>query len=198
LAYLLAVLPARQAGIVMLFILIPFYTSLLVRTTAWLVLLQREGLVNDLGVFLGLFQHRVELVHNRIGVYVAMVHILLPFMVFPIYSVMKGVSPEYMRAARSLGAGTLFAFRQVYLPLTLPGVAAGSLLVFILSLGFYVTPALVGGARDQFVSYYISYFTNQTVYWGMAAALSLVLVSAVLLLFGLYYRLIGLDRVRLG
>ena len=147
---------------------------------------------------MGLFSKQIELVHNRFGVYVAMVHILLPFMVLPIYSVMKGISPHYMRAARSLGAGALLSLREVYLPLTMPGVAAGCLLVFIQCLGFYITPALVGGPGDQFVSYYIAYFTNQTVNWGMAAALSAVLLVAVLLLFWLYNRLVGLDRMKLA
>ena len=197
-AYLLANLATRTSNLLMLFVLIPFYTALLVRTTAWLVLLQQHGIVNDTAIALGLYDERLPLVHNRFGVYVAMVHILLPFMLLPIYSVMKGISPEHMRAAKSLGADALLAFRQVYLPQTLPGVAAGSLLVFILSMGFYVTPALVGGPRDQFVSYFIAYYTNQTVNWGMAAALSVVLLSAVLILFFIYYRLVGVEKMKLG
>jgi putative spermidine/putrescine transport system permease protein len=198
LAYLLATLPTRASNLLMLLVLIPFYTSLLVRTTAWLVLLQREGLVNDALIALGLTNHRIQFVHNRFGVYVAMVHVLLPFMVLPIYSVMKGISPQYMRAALSLGAGPVLAFREVYLPQTFPGIAAGCLLVFILSLGYYITPALVGGPQDQMVSYYISYFTNQTINWGMSAALSAVLLLAVLILFVAYNRLVGLDSIRLG
>jgi len=198
LAYLLATLPTRISNILMFLVLIPFYTSLLVRTTAWLVLLQREGLVNDVLIGVGLTDHRIQLVHNRFGVYVAMVHVLLPFMMLPIYSIMKGISPQYMRAARSLGAGPVFAFREAYLPQTFPGIAAGCLLVFILSLGYYVTPALVGGPGDQMVSYYISYFTNQTVNWGMSAALSAVLLMAVLILFVVYNRMVGLDRMKLG
>lgn len=197
-AYLLASLPTRKSNLLLLLVLIPFYTSLLVRTTAWLVLLQRQGVVNDTAMLLGLFDERLQLVHNRFGVYVAMVHILLPFMVLPIYSVMKGISPEYVRAARSLGADAFLAFREAYLPQTLPGVAAGCLLVFIQCLGFYVTPALVGGPRDQMVSYFIAYYTNQTVNWGMAAALSVVLLTAVIVLFAVYNRLIGLDRMKLG
>ena len=135
---------ARQPADIL--VLLPFWTSVLVRTTAWLVLLQREGVVNDLAVRLGITATRIELVHNRFGVYVAMVHILLPFMVLPIYSVMRRISPQHMRAAASLGARPLLAFRKVYLPQSLPGVIGGCLLVFILALGFYVTPALVGGA----------------------------------------------------
>ncbi len=198
LAYLLATLPTRKSNLLMYLVLLSFYTSLLVRTTAWLVLLQSQGLVNDLGIFLGLYEDRIQLIHNRFGTYVAMVHIFLPFMLLPIFSVMKGIPSQYVRAARSLGAGPVLAFREVYLPQTLPGVAAGCLLVFILSLGVYVTPALVGGPRDQMVSYFIATYTNQTVNWGMASALSVILLLAVMIVFGVYIRLVGLERMRLG
>ena len=148
-AYLLAVLPTRQSNLLILLLLLPFWTSLLVRTTAWLVLLQNEGLVNDLAITLGVWEDPVQLVRNRMGVYIAMVHILLPFMVLPMFSVMKGIDPYRMRAAASLGANPLRAFLKVYFPQTVPGVGAGVLLVFILSLGYYITPALVGGPRDH-------------------------------------------------
>jgi putative spermidine/putrescine transport system permease protein len=126
-------------------ILIPFWTSLLVRTTAWLVLLQNQGVVNDFGLYLGLWKDRIQLIHNRFGVYVTMVQILLPYMVLPIYGVMKRVPMSYLRAAKSLGANPFVAFVRIYLPLTKHGIGAGALLVFILAIGFYVTPALVGG-----------------------------------------------------
>ena len=137
-----------RARMLLLLVLLPFWTSLLVRTTAWVVLLQSGGVVNSLLGWLGLVDpaHPLELIHNRIGVLIAMTHVLLPFMVLPIYSVMKSIPPNYMRAAASLGAPPLSAFLRVYLPLTLPGVSAGCLLVFILALGYYITPALVGGA----------------------------------------------------
>jgi putative spermidine/putrescine transport system permease protein len=185
-AHLLASLPAGRGNLLMILVLLPFWTSVLVRTTAWLVLLQREGLVNDLAMKLGLLGSRLELVHNRIGVYVAMVHILLPFMVLPIYSVLRRIPAIHMRAAATLGARPLLAFRKVYFPQSLPGVTGGCLLVFILALGFYVTPALVGGPSDQLISYFIALYANEFVNWGMAAALSVILLAAVALLLAVY------------
>jgi putative spermidine/putrescine transport system permease protein len=179
-------------------VLLPFWTSLLVRTGAWVVLLQREGPVNEALIALGLVREPLQLVYNRTGVYVAMTHILLPFMVLPLYSVMRGIPPEYMRAATSLGAHPLRAFLRVYLPLTVPGIGAGCLLVFILAIGYYITPALVGGVNDQMVSYFVAFFTEQTINWGMASALGTVLLAATLILFALYARLVGIDRLKLG
>ena len=197
-AYLLAVLPTRQSNLLILLLLLPFWTSLLVRTTAWLVLLQNEGLVNDLAITLGVWEDPVQLVRNRMGVYIAMVHILLPFMVLPMFSVMKGIDPYHMRAAASLGANPLRAFLKVYFPQTIPGVGAGVLLVFILSLGYYITPALVGGPRDQMLSYFIAFHANNTVNWGLAAALSLVLMVCVVVFFAMYQRLVGVGNVKMG
>ena len=197
-AYLLAVLPTRQSNLLILLLLLPFWTSLLVRTTAWLVLLQNEGLVNDIAITVGAWEEPVQLVRNRLGVYIAMVHILLPFMVLPMFSVMKGIDPYHMRAAASLGANPLRAFLRVYLPQTIPGVGAGVLLVFILSLGYYITPALVGGPRDQMLSYFIAFHANTTVNWGMAAALSLVLMCCVVVFFAMYQRLVGVGNVKMG
>jgi putative spermidine/putrescine transport system permease protein len=197
LAYKLASLPARISNLLLILVLLPFWTSLLVRTGAWVVLLQREGVINDLLLALGLVSEPLQLVYNRFGVYVAMTHILLPFMVLPLYSVMRGIPPQYMRAAASLGAGPVRAFLRVYLPQTVPGIAAGCLLVFILAIGYYITPALVGGANDQMVSYFVAFFTNQTINWGMASALGTVLLIATLVLFALYTRLVGMDRLKL-
>jgi putative spermidine/putrescine transport system permease protein len=200
LAYWIATAPAATARKLMLLVLLPFWTSLLVRTTAWVVVLQSGGVVNSLLGWLGLIDpaHPVELIHNRIGVLIAMTHILLPFMVLPIFSVMKGIPPNYMRAAASLGAPPLWAFLRVYLPLSLPGVSAGSLLVFILALGYYITPALVGGAQDQMLSYFIAYFASQVTNWGMAAALSATLLVLVLILYAVYHRIVGIDKLRMG
>ena len=197
-AYLLANLPTKTSNLLMIFVLLPFWTSLLVRTIAWVVLLQSQGVVNDTAVALGLWSERIQLVHNRTGVYIAMVHILLPFMVLPIYSVMKGISPTHMRAAASLGANKMRAFLEVYVPQTIPGIGAGVLLVFIISLGYYITPALVGGPRDQMLSYFVAFHTNQTLNWGMAAALSVSLLFCVLIFFSIYNRLVGVDKMRLG
>jgi putative spermidine/putrescine transport system permease protein len=198
LAYKLASLPARISNLLLILVLLPFWTSLLVRTGAWIVLLQREGPVNDVLLTLHLIGEPLQLVYNRTGVYVAMTHILLPFMVLPLYSVMRGIPPEYMRAATSLGAHPLRAFLRVYLPLTVPGIGAGCLLVFILAIGYYITPALVGGVNDQMVSYFVAFFTEQTINWGMASALGTVLLAATLILFALYARLVGIDRLKLS
>ena len=197
-SYLLAILPTRKSNILLMLVLLPFWTSLLVRTTAWVVLLQTEGLVNDLAVLIGLWDERIQLIHNRLGVYVAMVHILLPFMVLPIFSVMKGISPSHMRAAVSLGANPLRSFLIVYLPQTIPGIGAGVLLVFIISLGYYITPALVGGPKDQMLSFFIAFNTNVTVNWGLAAALSVVLLSLVMVFFAMYNKLVGVDNLKLS
>lgn len=182
-AYLLATTTPAWSSRLMMFVLLPFWTSLLVRTTAWLVLLQSNGVVNALLSWIGLVSRPLELVHNRVGVLIAMTHILLPFVILPVLAVMKGISPVYMRAASSLGAPFWRAFLRVYLPMTLPGVAAGTLLVFILALGYYITPTLVGGPRDQMLSTFIAYFVNQSTNWGMAAALSTVLLAIVLMLY---------------
>jgi putative spermidine/putrescine transport system permease protein len=198
LAYKLATLPARISNLLMILVLLPFWTSLLVRTGAWVVLLQREGAVNEALQVLRLIEDPLQLVYNRFGVYVAMTHILLPFMVLPLYSVMRGIPRDYMRAAASLGARPLRAFVRVYLPQTVPGIGAGCLLVFILAIGYYITPALVGGINDQMISYFVAFYTNQTVNWGMASALGSVLLIATLLLFAVYARLVGIDRLRLG
>jgi putative spermidine/putrescine transport system permease protein len=198
LAYKLATLPIRVSNLLLILVLLPFWTSLLVRTAAWVVLLQREGPINDALQALRLTEQPLQLVYNRFGVYVAMTHILLPFMVLPLYSVMRGIPPQYMRAAASLGAKPLRAFVRVYLPQTVPGIGAGCLLVFILAIGYYITPALVGGVNDQMVSYFVAFYTNQTVNWGMASALGAVLLIATLLLFALYARLVGIDRLKLG
>jgi len=197
-AYLLATLPLRISNLLMIMVLLPFWTSLLVRTTAWVVLLQTEGVVNDLMIWLGIFQDRVQLIFNRGGTIVAMTHIQLPFTLLPIYSVMKTISPSHVRAARSLGAGQFYAFWRVYFPQTIPGIAAGSLLTFILSLGYYITPALVGGPKDQMISYFVALYTNREVNWGMASSLGGILLVATLILYFVYNKLIGVDRMKFG
>jgi putative spermidine/putrescine transport system permease protein len=198
LAYLAASLPARSANLLLLFVLLPFWTSLLVRTAAWVVVLQREGILNSAMLGLSLIEQPLRMIFNRFGVYVAMVHILLPFMVLPLYSVMKGVPAVYTRAAASLGATPWTAFRRVYLPQTLPGISAGCLLVFVQALGYYITPALVGGAEDQMISYLIAFYASRTINWGMAAALSILLLSATLALCAVYGRLVGFERVKVA
>lgn len=204
LGYPLAALIARSRGaaanVLIVLVLLPFWTSLLVRTSAWVVLLQSRGVVNNVLAWLGIIDPAapLDLIYNRVGVVIAMTHILLPFMILPIYSVMKGIPPVYMRAAASLGARPLSSFFRIYLPMTMPGVSAGCLLVFILALGYYITPALVGGPRDQMISYFIAYYANQVTNWGMAAALSIILLVAVLVLYVVYNRLVGIQRLRIG
>ena len=197
-AHLLATAPPRWRNLLMIAVLLPFWTSLLVRVTAWIVLLQKEGIVNDALVTLGVIAEPLQLVFNRTGVYVTMVHVLLPFMILPLYSVMQGIPPTYLRAAASLGAPPVRAFLTVYLPQALPGIGAGCTLVFIIAIGYYITPALVGGPRDQMISYFIAFFTNQTVNWSMASALAVVLLAVVGLLYAVYQRLAGADGLRFG
>lgn len=197
-AYLLANLPLRISNLLMILVLLPFWTSLLVRTTAWVVVLQTEGVLNDLLMKLHLIDERIQLIFNRFGVIVAMTHILLPFMILPIYSVMKNIKPSYERAARSLGATPWTAFWRVYFPQSLAGIGAGGLLVFILALGYYITPALVGGPTDQLVSYFIADHTNRSLNWGLAASLGGILLGGVLVVYILYDKLVGIDNMKLG
>ena len=191
LAYFLATQPPKVSNLLMILVLLPFWTSILVRVAAWIVLLQSEGLVNQALMLTGITSEPVQLVFNRFGVYIAMVHILLPFMILPMYSVMKGISPSYVRAAISLGCPPVRSFWKIYFPQTLPGVAAGALLVFILCMGYYITPALLGSPKEQMASYFVAFYTNETINWGMAAALSAILLGATLILYVAYSRLVG-------
>lgn len=177
-AYTMARLPQRWANVALTLVLVPFWTSILVRTTAWFILLQREGPVNALLLALGVVDAPITMIFNRFAVYVAMVHVLLPFAILPLYSVMKGIDPAYVRAAASLGAPPWRRFARVYLPLSMPGVAAAALMVFMLAVGFYITPSLVGGPDDQMVSTFIAFYTNNTINWGMSAALATLLLAA--------------------
>lgn len=198
-AHLLATLPMARANLLMILVLLPFWTSLLVRTTSWIVLLQGQGVFNGLLVASGVIDdaNRLELIYNQIGTIIVMVHILLPFMVLPLYSVMRVIPPSYARAARSLGATSWTTFRRVYLPQTLPGIGAGVLLVFILAVGYYITPALVGGAEGQLFSNQIQFHMSKS-NWSQAAALSSMLLVGVLLLYWLYDRLVGIDKLKFG
>ena len=199
-AYLIAQAPPGRANLLLLLVLVPFWTSLLVRTTSWIVLLQSQGVVNDILVALGLFgdDERLAMIYNMTGTVVAMTHILLPFMVLPLYSIMRTIPPQYMRAAATLGASFPQAFLRVYWPQTLPGVSAGALLVFILAIGYYITPALVGGRTGQLISNMIAYHMQQSLNWGLAAALGGILLVCVIALYFVYDRLVGVERMRLG
>ncbi|CCV15141.1 ABC transporter permease [Mesorhizobium sp. STM 4661] len=197
LAYLIASAPKGLAAILIVAVLLPFWTSILVRTAAWTVLLQKFGLVNDLLLWLGFVDDRLDLMYSRIGLIIAMTHIQLPFTLLPIYSVMRTIPPSQMKAAYSLGAKPFTAFLRVYLPQVFPGVMAGCLLTFILCLGYYITPALIGGASDQLISNFIANYVNVELNWEMAAALSFILLVFTLALFGIFARILGLDRLKL-
>lgn len=199
-AHLLATLPMRKSNLLMILVLLPFWTSLLVRTTSWMVLLQQQGVINDILVWLGVIGggQRLQMIYNQTGTIIAMTHILLPFMILPLYSVMRTINPSYVRAARSLGATSWTAFRRIYFPQTLPGLGAGAMLVFILAVGYYITPALVGGSSGQLISNMIAQHMTSTLNWSMAAALAALLLGAVLVLYWLYDRLVGVDNLKLG
>ncbi|AVV33158.1 ABC transporter permease [Cobetia amphilecti] len=199
-AWLLATLPASRGNLLMILVLLPFWTSLLVRTTTWIAILQQQGVLNDMLVGVGILaeEARIQMIYNKTGTIIAMTHILLPFMILPLYSVMKTIPPSYMHAARSLGAGPITAFRRVYFPQTLPGIGAGSILVFILSIGYYITPALVGGQSGRFITNFIAYHMQTSLNWGLAAAIGSILLVVVILFYLVYNRLIGVDKVKLG
>jgi len=199
-AWILANLPTRTANLLMILVLLPFWTSLLVRTSAWKVMLQQQGVINDVLVWLGMVGDgsRLVMINNQFGTIVAMTHILLPFMILPMYSVMQTIPPSYLRAAKSLGATPFTAFRRVYFPQSVPGIGAGSILVFILSIGYYITPEIVGGTTGTFISNRIAYHISTSLNWGLAAALGSILLAVVLILYWAYDRIVGIDNVKLG
>lgn len=199
-AYYMSILPMSKANLLMICVLLPFWTSLLVRTTAWIVLLQQQGVINETLIALGFLTEdgRLSLMYNMTGTVVAMTHILLPFMVLPLYSVMRTIPPSYMRAAKSLGATPFTAFRRVYFPQTLPGIGAGGVLVFIIAIGYYITPALVGGQDGRMISNEIARHMQQSLNWGLAAALGTMLLVGVMILYWAYNRLVGADSLKLG
>ena len=200
LSYMLSQVSTRISNILIIFVLLPFWTSLLVRTTSWIALLQQEGVINDFLILVGIINEegRLAMIHNATGTVVAMTHILLPFMILPLFSVMKTIPKSYVRAAVSLGAHPWKAFWKVYFPNTGPGIGAGSILVFILAIGYYITPALVGGSSGTFISNRIAYHISNSLNWGLGAALGVILLGIVLALFMLYDRIVGIDNMKLG
>lgn len=199
-AFLMASLPLRTSNLLLILVLLPFWTSLLVRTTAWIAMLQAQGVMNDLFVVFGLAvdEDRFSLIYNKTGTLIAMTHILLPFMILPLFSVMKTIPPTYVRAAKSMGATDWTAFWRVYFPQSVPGIGAGALLVFILAIGYYITPALVGGQDGQMISNIIDFHMRKSLNWNLAAALGLVMLVFVMFLFWLYDRVVGIDNMKLG
>ncbi len=199
-AHLLATLPLRYSNLLMICVLMPFWTSLLVRIVAWMVMLQQQGVVNDTLVWTGILgdDNRLAMMYNFTGTIIVMTQILLPFMILPIYSVMKGISPSLMKAALNLGASPSFAFIKVYMPQTLPGVGAGILLVFIVAIGYFITPELVGGKDGRLIGNMIDYQMKTSLNWGLAAAMGTILLGAILALYWVYDRMVGIDNMKMG
>ncbi|HSX90889.1 MAG TPA: ABC transporter permease [Pseudomonas sp.] len=198
LAYYLAGLPNNRANLLLVLVLLPFWTSLLVRTTAWIALLQTNGVINSFLLGVGVIEQPFEILYTSFATVIAMTHILLPFMILPLYSVMRGIDPSYLRAAMSLGARPIPAFARIYFPMTLPGLSAGALLVFIISVGYYITPALVGGTDGQMISNIIAFHMQRSNNWELAAALGSLLLGLILLLYWLYDRFVGASNIKLG
>ena len=199
-AHLLATLPLRYSNLLMICVLMPFWTSLLVRIVSWMVMLQQEGLINDALVWTRLIsdENRLPMMYNFTGTVIVMIQILLPFMILPIYSVMKTIPPSYMRAAQNLGAAPSLAFLRVYMPLTLPGVGAGVILVFIVAIGYYITPELVGGKDGRLIGNMIAYHMQKSLNWGLGAAMGTVLLAAILILYWVYDKIVGVDNLKMG
>ena len=199
-AFLLSNLPIRISNLLLILVLLPFWTSLLVRTTAWIAMLQGQGVLNDLFVVFGIAtdEDRFTLIYNKTGTLISMTHILLPFMILPIYSVMKTIPPSYVRAAKSMGATNWTAFWRIYFPQTIPGIGAGAILVFILAISFYITPALVGGQDGTMISNFIDYHMRKSLNWSLAAAMGGVLLVIILFLYWIYDRVVGIDNMKLG
>jgi len=218
-SYLLATLPMRTSNLLMICVLMPFWTSLLVRIVAWMIMLQQNGVVNDtlvgiLPCFEGMInlpffgetnidlcfsdEDRIPMMYNFTGTIIVMTQVLLPFMILPIYSVMRGIPPSYMKAAQNLGATPTRAFIRVYMPQSVPGIGAGCILVFIVAIGYYITPELVGGKDGLMIGNFVAREMQQTLNWGLAAAMGAILLAAVLILYWAYDRLIGIDNLKMG
>ena len=199
-AYLLSTLPLKYSNLLMICVLLPFWTSLLVRTVAWMVMLQQKGVFNNLLVMSNIIadENRFALMYNQTATIIVMTQILLPFMVLPLYSVMKTISPNYMRAALNLGASPLHAFWKIYMPNSVPGISAGCMLVFILAIGYYITPELVGGKDGQMIGNWIAYHLKTTLNWGLCAALGAILLGVMTILYWAYNKLVGIENIKLG
>ena len=198
LSYFLSQIPKKYVGIFMLTVLLPFWTSLLVRTYAWLVLLQKKGVINNFAIDMGFWEKPIKLAHNLNGTLIGMIHIMLPFMVLPLYAAMRRVDRQLIQASSNLGASPVQSFWQIFVPLSLPGVIAGSLIVFILCLGFYVTPAVLGGGRVILVSMQITAILEDQFNWGAASALGVVLLTATFALLVIVSRFLKIDAIMFG
>jgi putative spermidine/putrescine transport system permease protein len=199
-AYLLATLPMRISNLLMICVLMPFWTSLLVRIVAWMIMLQQNGVVNDTLVAAGIISddNRLAMMYNFNGTIIVMTQILLPFMILPIYSVMKTIPPSLMKAAQNLGATPTLAFIRVYMPQTIPGIGAGCILVFIVAIGYYITPELVGGKDGRLIGNMVAYHMQRSLNWGLAAAMGTILLGVILLFYWVYDKIIGIDNMKMG
>jgi len=199
-SYLLATLPLKYSNLLMICVLLPFWTSLLVRTVAWMVMLQQKGVFNNLLVMSHIIadENRFQLMYNQTATIIVMTQILLPFMVLPLYSVMKTIPPTYMRAALNLGASPLHAFWKVYMPNSVPGISAGCMLVFIIAIGYYITPELVGGKDGQMIGNWIAYHLKTTLNWGLCASLGAILLAVMIVLYWAYNKVVGIENIKLG
>ena len=199
-SYLLATLPLKYSNLLMICVLLPFWTSLLVRIVVWMVILQQKGVFNNIMVISGLIadENRWQLMYNQTGTIIVMTQILLPFMVLPLYSVMKTISPNYMRAALNLGASPLHAFWKIYMPNSVPGISAGGMLVFVIAIGYFITPELVGGKDGQMIGNWIGYHLKTTLNWGLSAALGGILLVVMTVLYWIYNKLVGIENIQLG
>ncbi len=199
-SYLLATLPMRISNLLMICVLMPFWTSLLVRIVAWMIMLQQNGVVNDTLVWAGLLgeDNRLAMMYNFNGTIIVMTQILLPFMILPIFSVMKTIPPSYMKAAQNLGATPTMAFIRVYMPQTIPGVGAGCILVFIVAIGYYITPELVGGKDGRLIGNMVAHHMQRSLNWGLAAAMGTILLVMILLLYWVYDKIVGIDNMKMG
>lgn len=185
----------RWAGTILLFVMLPLLTSILVRSFGWMVILGRSGIVNNLLIEMNIVGEPLKLIYNRTGTIIGMTHVLLPFMIMPIYAVMRTIDPALVKAGKSLGAGNWSVFRTIYLPLTAPGVLSGVLLVFIMAVGFFVTPALLGGPSDMLIATLIHSEVQEILNWGRASSLAMMLLLVILLVLVVYQRALGLDRL---
>ena len=199
-SYLLATLPMRISNLLMICVLMPFWTSLLVRIVAWMIMLQQNGVVNDTLVAAGVLsdENRLAMMYNFNGTVIVMTQILLPFMILPIFSVMKTIPPSYMKAAQNLGATPTLAFIRVYMPQTIPGVGAGCILVFIVAIGYYITPELVGGKDGRLIGNMVAHHMQRSLNWGLAAAMGTILLFVILILYWVYDKIVGIDNMKMG
>lgn len=194
-AYMLASVTDKARNILFIFVLLPFWTSFLVRTYAWIVILQKEGILNKFLLSIGIIDEPLKMVHNTPGVIIGLTHVLLPFMILPLYSIMKSIDMDLVKSAQSLGATPFKSFTKIFLPLTIPGIAAGSILVFIISIGYYVTPALLGGEKDTMISQLIEQQISSQLNWGFGSAIALILLLLILVLLYLFNRFFSLDKI---